>query len=374
MPEGGNDNGANANAGNGNGNGSGASFSSTNYRNMTGYFSGDNQESLVECRDFHRRFCDYATIAQWNSNETCKAFGFVLRGKASMWFKNYCDDHPTRSEEWEQLQQAFLKRFDPSGRADEKLQGIEDLQMRSSETVMDFADRVKYTWNYLSNQEEEQTLANDSELEAYRMGRESTKVDSMKLYFMNGIPRHIKATIIKQSLRGGFDKMVEAAQRAEHADKTEKRLRKGENLPIASMKEETKTEQKKKEERKEEPVSEQLQQLRDEIAAFTKMFPDARPGGNKTRGRGGYRGNINRGRGNYYNGNNQYRRYVGNGGGNNRRIYCFRCKKWSTHRANTCPVPTDQLAALEMDGDHPNYDHGEHHPYDLITSPPSLNE
>ena len=167
MLEGGNDNGGGANANAGNGNGTGASFSSTNYRNMTGYFSGDNQESLVECRDFHWQFCDYATIAQWNSNETCKVFGFVLRGKASMWFKNYCDDHPTRSEEWEQLQQAFLKRFDPSGRADEKLQGIEDLQIRSSEMVMDFVDRVKYTWNYLSNQEEEPALASDQELEAY---------------------------------------------------------------------------------------------------------------------------------------------------------------------------------------------------------------
>ena len=184
---------------------------------------------------------------------------------------------------------------------------------------------------------------------------------------MNGIPRHIKATVIKQNLRGGFDEMVEAAQRDEQAEKTEKKLKK-ETFPIAVMKEE------KKQEPKEEKVSEQLQQLRDEIAAFTKMFPDAKPGGNRNRGLGGYRGQFNRGRGNYVNGSNQYRKF-NNFQNQQRRIYCFRCKKWSTHRANTCPVPADQLAALEMDGDHPHYDHGDNHPYDLITPPPqALNE
>ena len=77
--------------------------------------------------------------------------------------------------------------------------------------------------------------------------------------------------------------------------------------------------------------------------------------GNNT-GNNGYRGNNNRGRGNYQNGNRGYFNQQ-------RRIFCFRCRKWGFHRLATCPVPQDQLNALQVDD--PRMDHMQPHPYDV---------
>ena len=195
-----------------------AEIESTNFKSVTGTFSGDETSSLVECQDFINRFENYKTLKGWTDANAAKAFGFTLRGKASMWYRNFQNRHPTQSANWPDLKKAFQKRFDTTGSPEDQLQGLTDLKLRKGESVVDFADRIEYTHNFLQK-EPENTLTDDNEKRIYKSGQEASKEENMKLYFLNGIPEYVKMELLKRPLKERLTDVVDDAKRIENAQK-----------------------------------------------------------------------------------------------------------------------------------------------------------
>ena len=176
----------------------------------------------------------------------------------------------------------------------------------------------------------------------------------MKLYFLNGIPEYVKTELLKRPLRARLSEVVEDAKRIENAQKKNKKDG-GTNI-AATNEEKTEEKEKEKEKKKEKEttVDEKLKKLQEEINAMNQQMRGGRGNGRGgyrgqrgSRGSGyggfGFRGNTNHGRGNYQNGNRGFYNQ------NQRRIFCFRCRKWSMHRSATCPVPQDQLNSIQAD-------------------------
>ena len=77
---------------------------------------------------------------KWTDEVTCNNAILLLRGKAAQWVENLLETKSPVLKKWEDFKKAFKNRFIKSLTLTEKL-NLMDLQMKSTETVLDFYDR-----------------------------------------------------------------------------------------------------------------------------------------------------------------------------------------------------------------------------------------
>ena len=144
---------------------------------------------------------------KWTDEVTCNNAILLLRGKAAQWVENLLETKSPVLKKWEDFKKAFKNRFIKSLTLTEKL-NLMDLQMKSTETVLDFYDRCTNNMTLFYEAEWEK-LIKDETSTGLPWGNPGTKVTDnhisvSKNYYDKCIEVHLKmafAAGLKDSIK-----------------------------------------------------------------------------------------------------------------------------------------------------------------------------
>ena len=168
-----------------------------------------------------------------------------------------------------------------------------------------------------------------------------------------------------------YKELIDAAKNAELSE-----AKPTLNLSTIDKKTEDEKPKRKDEDDTTKIIQEQINTMNNTMKTFMKKFNNNRGNGNSNnKNNTGNGGNYNNG---YYNNNNNNGRCNGRGcggrgrgHGNNqqqqKRNFCYRCRKWAYHISRSSPVPQNQLSLLEEDDS--RYDNNAPHPYKNPVNP-----
>ena len=166
---------------------------------------------------------------KWTDEVTCNNAILLLRGKAAQWVENLLETKSPVLKKWEDFKKAFKNRFIKSLTLTEKL-NLMDLQMKSTETVLDFYDRCTNNMTLFYEAEWEK-LVKDETSTGLPWGSPGTKVTVNHIsvsqnYYAKCIEVHLKmafAAGLKDSIKRqtliqpseGLAELLAIAQRVE---------------------------------------------------------------------------------------------------------------------------------------------------------------
>ena len=144
---------------------------------------------------------------KWTDEVTCNNAILLLRGKAAQWVENLLETKSPVLKKWEDFKKAFKNRFIKSLTLTEKL-NLMDLQMKSTETVLDFYDRCTNNMTLFYEAEWEK-LIKDETSAGLPWGSPGTRVTDnhisvSKNYYEKCIEVHLKmafAAGLKDSIK-----------------------------------------------------------------------------------------------------------------------------------------------------------------------------
>ena len=291
----------------------------SNWKSNVGNFSGNNDDDIGNVIKFIKRLDGVKTIKNWNDAAIINAFSLCLTDYAYIWFDNTSRRYPDDVKRWSRVKELFYKEFRKTATTQERTKVMSELTQRHMESARKFANRVDYTLAKLVELDADPTQSAD-----FIRGQKVALDDNIKYVFVNGLKKTIKEKVEGQPGLDTLDDLIDAAEHAERASG-------GVKMSVSTM-----------EEQKDVKVDE----LKLQIDALNKRIEAM-----STRGGRGTR----RAQGGRYQRRSQYRGY-GRGqqrGGRGsfqpqtRRIFCYRCRQYAYHKADTCPVTREQMAFME---------------------------
>ena len=293
----------------------------SNWKSNVGNFSGNNDDDIGNVIKFIKRLEGVKTIKNWNDAAIINAFSLCLTDYAYIWFDNTSRRHPNDVTRWPRVKELFYKEFRKTATTQERTKVMSELTQRHTESARKFANRVDYTLAKLVELDADPTQSAD-----FIRGQKVALDDNIKYVFVNGLKKTIKEKVEGQPGLDTLDELIDAAEHAERASG-------GVKMSVSTM-----------EEQKDVKVDE----LKLQIDALNKRIEAMST-------RGG-RGNRRAQQGGRYQRRAQYRGYGrgpsrgGRGGAfqpQSRRIFCYRCRQYAYHKADTCPVTREQMAYME---------------------------
>ena len=293
----------------------------SNWKSNVGNFSGNNDDDIGNVIKFIKRLEGVKTIKNWNDAAIINAFSLCLTDYAYIWFDNTSRRHPNDVTRWPRVKELFYKEFRKTATTQERTKVMSELTQRHTESARKFANRVDYTLAKLMELDTDPTQPAD-----FIRGQKVALDDNIKYVFVNGLKKTIKEKVEGQPGLDTLDELIDAAEHAERASG-------GVKMSVSTM-----------EEQKDVKVDE----LKLQIDALNKRIEAMST-------RGG-RGNRRAQQGGRYQRRAQYRGYGrgpsrgGRGGAfqpQSRRIFCYRCRQYAYHKADTCPVTREQMAYME---------------------------
>ena len=279
---------------------------------------------------------------------------------------------------------------------------VAKLVQGKTEKTRDFSYRVKQTVAVIRKYKAELPAGATEIQRTVAMMHKQRVEEEINQYFMNELRPDIKLEMTKQSTYRGMDidEKIQLAMQVEFSMTPT-------TLPMAEMGQQATKETEKEGEEKKGLEELTQEEFKKQLSAMNRQYSqrfgnngNSQRGNNRGRGRGGnnqrgaqsYRGNAwNQGHGNQggrwnngntrggyqnnfqtnsYNGRGGYQNQYGGRGGyqsyEQRRIKCFRCRKFGYHTAQNCPVPNSDLATIVMD----EYDDGTPHLYEMSQNQP----
>ena len=194
------------------------------FRSMTVTFDGTKSQTIVECRDFIRRFEEYRSLEQWSDAAAVNAFSLCLKGTASMWMYSFLDDNTSIKDgvkilpDWEKVKRAFIKKFDRASTPKDKVAQILNLTQGKDETVKMFAVRVDYTIRVLNAENSNLENIKPENRNAFKMGLDAAKQNQMITYFCNGLLPHLQSKVLAHADCNSFDALVDKATQLEMSE------------------------------------------------------------------------------------------------------------------------------------------------------------
>ena len=308
----------------------------SNWKANVGNFSGNNDDDIGNVIKFIKRLEGVKTIKNWNDAAIINAFSLCLTDYAYIWFDNTLLRHPNDVTRWPRVKELFYKEFRKTATTQERTKVMSELTQRHTESARKFANRVDYTLAKLVELD-----ADPNQTADFIRGQKAALDDNIKYVFVNGLKKAIKEKVEGQPGLDTLDELIDAAEHAERATG-------GVKMSVSAMEEKNDT---------------RVDELKLQIDALNKRI--------KAMSTRGGRGNR-RVQGGCYQRRAQYRGY-GRGqprGGRGalqpqtKRIFCYRCRQYAYHKADTCPVTREQMAYMEeMDPNMPPPDEYENDEY-----------
>ena len=189
------------------------------FRSMTGTFDGSKSQSIIECRDFLRRFEEYKTLENWNDTAAVNAFSLCLKGTASMWMYSFLEDNTSTKDgikklpEWKEVRKAFVKKFDRASTPKDKVAQTLNLTQGKDETIRAFAVRVDYTIRILNADNNKMENIRPENRSAFKMGLDAAKENQKITYFCKGLLPHLQTKVLATWRTSQFGPVSHRSQR-----------------------------------------------------------------------------------------------------------------------------------------------------------------
>lgn len=163
-------------------------------------FHGDPSKDNLTASSFIKRVEIAAKAAKWTGEQAVYHMRLALVGKAEQWFEVTADhSEPGWEENFDLVSTAFIVRFEPAAVGTRSIASIREMRQSSSDTVQDFADRLRRLGMQWRRATPLPTSAVSEEQKAFtRLGMRAHGDYILLTLFTLGLKDNIKKTVFKR--------------------------------------------------------------------------------------------------------------------------------------------------------------------------------